>query len=607
MAKTTYNWQNRGLDTQIDWASIGKDMSTMLSDQMKLREDKKAEIDKKSKEYLDELAAPPTGDFESGTTAALKLSDQSQQWSLMQDRLMKSGILNPRDFVINRENNYKETKQFFDLSKKFQDEYKRKLDRWKNDESMQMEGKAMELGEDFSRFKDMEVIIHPETGALSFAKLGPPNKDGIREPIDRYTMAQMNNLISVDYDRFGTSEWLNKQEEVVGAWKAISLAGADKDRQLRWIENISDKTKRDNGDGKAWNEQINDITKELFVNPLSAASVLTDTMSGYDSVFKESDALDENGKRDQTKVLFVNDGYGRWTPEITDEQKESLKDYVDRQMVIRVDKEVTASGISSKPQYQPNNAAIARGDKKRTKKQMGTLIGDLRHGTKEEIQAAADAFRGFEGSGIKRIDRTPTGVTLIFKDPEREDEPVSFGDSEENFVNKVWNFIVPEGFDSTKPIEDYILTGKAVTPKLIVNSFGQSKTVQDIDDAYRDKIINDAGFNINDDYDANSVINTAKGIESSMRRIPIMEDWSIEPTDYWMDDNEIIIKKGDGTEFRRYTFNKDFDFWDVVDDILSTGVSIADVKYKTSVSKPKTTGGAQTTDAPAEGDKIFEE
>jgi hypothetical protein len=128
MAGTYYNYAEREADSYVNWGEIGKNLTDMLQEQNKIREDKKAAIDKSSREFGETLANAPQGEQKQLNQWALEYAADAQEARLLQDRLLKSGSLKVRDYTVMRQNINDGTKQAFTLVKEYQDEYKTKME-----------------------------------------------------------------------------------------------------------------------------------------------------------------------------------------------------------------------------------------------------------------------------------------------------------------------------------------------------------------------------------------------------------------------------------------------------------------------------------------------
>ena len=123
-----YGYVERDATSFVDWGTIGKNLSDMLQNENKVREEKKAAIDKATNEYANTLANAPQGEHIGMNEWALKYANDAQQARLLQDKLLKSGQLSLKDYTIQRQNLLDGTDQTFNLTKEYQQEYKTKME-----------------------------------------------------------------------------------------------------------------------------------------------------------------------------------------------------------------------------------------------------------------------------------------------------------------------------------------------------------------------------------------------------------------------------------------------------------------------------------------------
>ena len=126
---TYYKYAERSADSQINWAEVGKDMSDMLKEETRIREEKKAAINAASREYGQVLANSPQGEHEPARQAALKFADNASKYMLMQDKLLKSGQMSLKDYTISRQNLLDGTDNAFTALKDYQSVFAKKMER----------------------------------------------------------------------------------------------------------------------------------------------------------------------------------------------------------------------------------------------------------------------------------------------------------------------------------------------------------------------------------------------------------------------------------------------------------------------------------------------
>ena len=129
----------------------------------------------KRQDSFQTLLSFPMGDFEPANQMALDFANSAQETLLIQDNLLKSGLLKPRDYTIMRQNLNDGTKTMFDLSKVYQEEFQRKQERAKSlnpaERSQYMESWMMEQMEGLGNLRQTKAVINPTDGQVTLGKL----------------------------------------------------------------------------------------------------------------------------------------------------------------------------------------------------------------------------------------------------------------------------------------------------------------------------------------------------------------------------------------------------------------------------------------------------
>ena len=260
---TYYKYAERNADSQINWAEVGKDMSDMLKDEVKVREEKKAAIDAASREFGRVLSDPPQGEHTGASTFALKYADNASQFLKMQDQLLKSGQMKVKDYTISRQNLTDGTDVAFKLTKNYQQFYGEKMERYRTDKSQDLEQWLMGQSEIYSNFNKNDLWINPTDGTVSVAQKTLKNIDGKdvyvmdKNPNTFATVSTINNWITGKYDKFNTNA---AADTFVGALgeelKATTtqIATLTKTGQITSIADITSRT------------DIDPDTKKFFLN-----------------------------------------------------------------------------------------------------------------------------------------------------------------------------------------------------------------------------------------------------------------------------------------------------------------------------------------------------
>ena len=167
---TFYKYQERDIDSQVNWADIGLGMSDMITDQVAIRKAKKEAYDDEARamnQYLDEH---PTGDDKNLTEWTSDYSSDMQKKILDNQRAFKNGMLSERDNVTFMQNVKNGTSTIFNLATEFQSEYKVKMERANSTDpltaSQPLEVYWMEGAEGYNNYRTSKPIIDPKSGLV---------------------------------------------------------------------------------------------------------------------------------------------------------------------------------------------------------------------------------------------------------------------------------------------------------------------------------------------------------------------------------------------------------------------------------------------------------
>ena len=357
---TYYGYAEREAEDNINWSTVGNDITKMLKEEVERRETLKSDIDKATREYGETLANAPTGTHKGANDFITRFSDDATQAMLMQDRLLKSGQLKVKDYLLQRANLKDGTKNIFGVAKKFQAEFKRKAERMTKDESAKLEQTLFKMTEGFANFNNSGAYINPTNYSVSLAKKERvQDKDGnyvyqmSKKPQDFFTVSELNTFVSVDLDRFDTEGAMDKIAKAAGA-RDQSIFYYDKATQTYQTVKISDVTGELFKNLPASQQKLVDNYKKaeedaidsIISNPYNAASVLTDYVGkGYDFTFDPSEAA-----KDDKMILLEKDPSGSGIPKVilSDPQKDEIKKSLSAGIKFRLDQKYEESGVQKR-------------------------------------------------------------------------------------------------------------------------------------------------------------------------------------------------------------------------------------------------------------------
>lgn len=128
MAESYYGYVDHAVDSQVNWASVGKSISGMIQDEQKRREEKKDELDKMTKEVADKMAEAPVGTQQNVNKFTANYVGDATSLNLLLNKQLKSGLLKPKDFLLRNQNIKQGTESVFSLAKNLEKHYVSTMD-----------------------------------------------------------------------------------------------------------------------------------------------------------------------------------------------------------------------------------------------------------------------------------------------------------------------------------------------------------------------------------------------------------------------------------------------------------------------------------------------
>jgi len=420
---TFYKYAERSADSYIDWAGVGKDVTTMLSEENKRREDEKAALDKVTKENFDALANGPQGEHEGINQWWLDYADNGSKYLKMQDDLLKSGNLKVRDFVKNRQNLMDGTDQASKLVKDYQDEYADKMTRLKDNKSQALETWATASVEGFADFTNSRLYINPATGAVSVGMVTKQIVNGTdmyvmdKNQDSFMTINQMQGRIKAKFDRFDVDGALNAY--VGGLGEKLSIVEQMGKLGGKTVSEYLNKPDQKYSDiAFKFIDAETDALRAFMANKYNMSSIMTENIKSADGKIYDFTQDPEEAKKDKSKIYVTTDPKsGMVTPQFTPEQDKDVLEWLRGQARLRYDQKMTIKDVKYKAEFAPHypdewEVKSAQGKTKLMNE--GNFIAKLYSGTDAEVDAAVKHFNGY--STTSQLSRTPTGVTITYKD-----------------------------------------------------------------------------------------------------------------------------------------------------------------------------------------------
>jgi len=429
-----FKYVERNVDSQINWAEVGKNVVDMLREEDRLREEKKAAIDEASRQFGETLANAPTGDFKSANEWILGYAADASQARLLQDRLLKSGLLKVKDYTVMRQNLNDGTNQMFQVAKEYQSHYQEVMSRMKNNESQDIESFIAQQVEGLSNFKNTKAYINPTNFSVSLAGMKKEIIDGKEvmvmdnNPDNYVTVNQLRNRLNSRFDRYQYVDAINTQVEALGDFQEADISKVAGLYKMARVTDVLDPTNRTRLSDEAkktvttYQDWETNMIGAQLENPLHVSSLLTNAIDKVPGTqdFYEPTFDAELAKTNKKYILLKDDGTGNIQPVFTDDQINVATEFLRTQTRNALDRKVSIQAVSEQQPYPMQQWQYEAGQEGKKDVEIANLIGTLYYGNANDVDAALEYFRD-SIPNAKKVTRTDDGVVVLFNNGEVRD------------------------------------------------------------------------------------------------------------------------------------------------------------------------------------------
>ena len=477
---TAYKYVERKAEDNINWSQVGKEFSDMLGNEANRREEKKAEIDKSTRDYLNTLEDVQLGESDLVNTRLLNFAANLKETKLLQTTLLKSGQLKPREFNIISQNLTDGTKQALDVFNVYSEEFSKKMAM--NDPALpygeqasDLQNFLMESVEGFRNFTETAYVADPRTGLVSLAYLidDPDNPDGPKipdpNPNKLVSANNLTNRMRGTYRKYDVVTNASTYAETLGVGEYETILSKGGTRSAGTIQKIKSAMAKRGGISDMSDEERAEFAKDMGleldeVKSLTLyeesrnkwiASQLDESIESTSGLSVLMDYLDINeatGEKyyptfdadaaagDPNAVLVIQKG-NQVVSQLTEEQKRVAS----RALATAVDMSIDETETVKAQQFYspPSQQEVDRMTAKEQRESVINAVSQLYSGNEKEKESAAQVLRSLN-KNIESIKTTEDGVFVTFNDGTNQ-EPMRFGEmSGSEWVEGNTNFFLTD-------------------------------------------------------------------------------------------------------------------------------------------------------------------
>jgi hypothetical protein len=320
--------------SQVNWADAAKTITTDLN---KIREDranKRSQIESDTQKTLKELRTLDPVENKQLGEIALRGSEQSASYLMMQNDLLKSGEINPTDYMVGLQNQKDQWSNFDGAIKNWNAADLKARERLEAGESSAAEWWINEQNEAFGNLDNVSTFIDPQTGDMSVIELDEEGQIPLLpngEP-DRSKYVNVNSLnvrINDKIDKIDLNLDIAPDVDLMAGFIDSKWAPGAYGSRVEQVE--------DARNAPGYQDYLTSIVDKYTANPRQTLSILADNVGGYDYTQNP----DEQGGN---MILMEPDKRGLMQPVLTEEQEKIAKEYIRTTIEGQIDAKETKSG-----------------------------------------------------------------------------------------------------------------------------------------------------------------------------------------------------------------------------------------------------------------------
>ena len=502
MAKTFDKFAERSAESQINWNEVGRQLSDVVNEEARVRQEKKAAIDQQIGEFNEYINNPPLGDHQGFNEWTSQFAADTSQYALQVERLLKSGQLNMRDYTNIRANLNQGTTEAFEFGKEFNTKYAELQARMEVDpetglpQAQALEEYLMNSTRGLGNFNSSRLWINPTDGKVMLGELDPVSGEMIKNPDAYAPVNELRNRLNAKYDTYNVNAATDPIAEQLGTRIDAIMDGRVKERENP-LENPDIV------------QAIDDAVSSQVADPFNVTSLLTNSLSMNPNTGEMFNFTNDPiaAAKDPNLILLVPNPMqpssgasvplfnlekeaqlkeqltGGDNPKMTEEQYDAMM--ANRDAQLQAARDVVETNIKSKLDYKEEGyeprekRARTEGERKSgaAKKQAQRAVTNLaklwgtsipesdyfpdgrENATDEELRAYNDAVQEeFQAAGnflaglndeVHSIEFSEDGSQIIINDRGSDGRPIprtpiTKGDDVELFVESVVSALLPD-------------------------------------------------------------------------------------------------------------------------------------------------------------------
>tara|TARA_R100001086_G_scaffold158824_1_gene85097 strand:- start:804 stop:2648 length:1845 start_codon:yes stop_codon:yes gene_type:complete len=484
--KYVYRKERDMTKTQVDWDAVTTDLTKTINDIRDDRENRKAEIEKTTRERMNQLQELEQYDNQSLNSKIIGMSNESGNFIQSQNDLMRRGLISPSEFLQTSQNVSDQFKNVKNAFSKFDADFKNAETRTQKNESNMLEQYGMRSIAGFGNLANMDYYVNPTTGTLSFVKKQFDPKTGepipmtdeyLSDPANHLSMNTINVRMNSKSDYQNTTDAVNEEVKKLGEIVTVDPGTRQSVTTYEdWYQLEDSKEIMDN------------LVSTVTNNPAQKISILQDIGYSIDDFTQDP----KEAEADPRKILVrqAEDGSGRLEPVLNEEQEKNIKQHVTNMFAAQISRKAGfTKGYTPPPPRSKTSAEIKADADEDIMMDYGKNVDMMNNGTPTEQEAAMNYLVDASNGAIQSIDKNGNKYTITYSDGRTVEKDLT-GLSGDDANRTLWKAVnAPGAYDG------YVQGGGQVTQDFAPNTVNYKGATKAIPSSKKN-----AGFNTFNDF-----------------------------------------------------------------------------------------------------------
>jgi len=369
MADTYYGYSERVAENQIDWATIGKDLSKALRDEAIIRKTKEAALQTSIRETTEKISNYEVGESSLENQKMAQFAGNISQYMLTLNKLWKSGELSTQELTEKINNIKTGVEGALELNKDYQAEYKQTLERANSADpatrsQILEQWEKAEIGS-YGNLRNTQYYIDPTSGLINLTKIKREKIDGqeVTTSIgDEFmTINDGRSRLKNKYDYFDSGKATTDIADALGT-TVVEIREKGGPSSAGIIRSITDPRYRKDLNEKdaklasLFEDVVNRQIEGVGSNPLNVSSYLTndvkvDPLTGKTYTFTRNPAEQTSSEVLLLKIDEMGRSYVDFSTEMGKKQYQVFKEKMRDDILMKID---TKEEIDTYTEPEPN-------------------------------------------------------------------------------------------------------------------------------------------------------------------------------------------------------------------------------------------------------------